>query len=60
MMDENKVLELLIQNPRAEITFLADVLGENEETIEYDSNIRGRKLRKNWKMKKLFVDITLL
>lgn len=34
MMDENKVLELLIQNPRAEITFLADVLGESEETIE--------------------------
>ena len=32
-MDNLKLIDLLVQNPRASITDLADILGETEETV---------------------------
>ena len=34
-MDNLKLIDLLVQNPRASITDLADILGETEETVDY-------------------------
>ena len=33
-MDNLKLIDLLVQNPRASITDLADILGETEETVD--------------------------
>ena len=32
-MDNLKLIDLLVQNPRASITDLADILGETEESV---------------------------
>ena len=34
-MDNLKLIDLLVQNPRASITDLADILGETEETVDH-------------------------
>ena len=33
-MDEMKLLDLLIQNPRNSVSTIADILGESEEEVE--------------------------
>lgn len=44
-MDNLKLIDLLVQNPRASITDLADILGETEETVDHaKKNLKKRKL----------------